>query len=730
MAFATILQAQPGGNGSGTTAVTCTLSAATAGNLLVYIRAGDKNTGTLAMSDNISGSTGWTVEVSFPSASVSLYIAYKTAVGGETTITGTTSAASTTGATAYAAELQDTTSTAAWAVVAKGTNPTSEATALTWSTGTSGAATYDGLAFAAVAVDSQNTQTGTATWSNGYTTRNTPVAPAGTGGGNAGIYVASNTVAAGATTTSTYTNTGTADQLSGAVVAFGRQTASGPTAPTVNAGVDASVAVNSTFSRTATENNNGATITSRTWTIQSGPSGVGTTIGTAAALSWTPTVSGTYTLRYSATNSAGTGFDDVVVTVSAPTRTHTESWVGLDALVVKTSSSASGEQARIAFSSSVSMTSPVYSGSLVTPDANGVSKHAIPALVPGADYYYQVELGGALIGSPQLFQVIPGTSPQNFSFAFSSCRHHSNNAPSPNPTAFTNAKGRGIDLFLEIGDFHYRDITSNNQSLFHAGYDELYTRSNIADVLKSVPTVYTWDDHDTGGDNTDGTDVALPAAQAVYRNRVPHTTLPHASGIYHTFVIGRVRFIVLDCRSFRSPNGNTDNSSKTMLGATQKTWLQNLLDTATTPYTVIVSSVGWVGGAEPAQDHWGNYSTERTEIGGWITANAAKTKVVFISGDAHMLALDNGTSAVAGTPQYHGGALNQTGSTKGGPYSGGTLAGSNQFGLIEVTDDGSTIALTYSGIRSDNTVWNTHSTSVFAPPAGSGPEGGRFLLAY
>src|SRR5207253_8423337 len=60
------------------------------------------------------------------------------------------------------------------------------------------------------------------------------------------------------------------------------------------------------------------TPTSRAWTVVSGPTGVGSTIGTAAALSFTPSTAGTYTLRYSATNSAGTGTDDVVLTVNPP----------------------------------------------------------------------------------------------------------------------------------------------------------------------------------------------------------------------------------------------------------------------------------------------------------------------------------------------------------------------------------------------------------------------------
>jgi len=91
-------------------------------------------------------------------------------------------------------------------------------------------------------------------------------------------------------------------------------TATAPAAPVVNAGADASVQTGTAFTRTATETNSP---TSRSWTIVSGPTGAGTTIGTAAALSWTPTTLGSYVLRYSATNATGTGTDDVTVTVTA-----------------------------------------------------------------------------------------------------------------------------------------------------------------------------------------------------------------------------------------------------------------------------------------------------------------------------------------------------------------------------------------------------------------------------
>lgn len=79
-----------------------------------------------------------------------------------------------------------------------------------------------------------------------------------------------------------------------------------PLRPVVDAGPDEAIALAQTVTRTASEVAGDDTITSRQWRIESGPDGVGTTIGTSAALSWTPTVLGTYVIRYVATSSAGT----------------------------------------------------------------------------------------------------------------------------------------------------------------------------------------------------------------------------------------------------------------------------------------------------------------------------------------------------------------------------------------------------------------------------------------
>jgi hypothetical protein len=89
-----------------------------------------------------------------------------------------------------------------------------------------------------------------------------------------------------------------------------------PQAPVVDGGADGAVERTRVFTRTATDSAFGSAVTARSWKIQSGPAGVGSTLATSAALTWQPTTAGTYVLRYAATNGVGTTSDDVTVTVT------------------------------------------------------------------------------------------------------------------------------------------------------------------------------------------------------------------------------------------------------------------------------------------------------------------------------------------------------------------------------------------------------------------------------
>jgi hypothetical protein len=86
--------------------------------------------------------------------------------------------------------------------------------------------------------------------------------------------------------------------------------------PTINAGADATIAVNTDFFRVATEEDNGAAITSRGWVIVSGPDSFGVTMSTTDTVTWQFTKAGEYVVAYRATNSLGTSIDTATITVT------------------------------------------------------------------------------------------------------------------------------------------------------------------------------------------------------------------------------------------------------------------------------------------------------------------------------------------------------------------------------------------------------------------------------
>lgn len=360
---------------------------------------------------------------------------------------------------------------------------------------------------------------------------------------------------------------------------------------------------------------------------------------------------------------------------------------------------------RLALSEKPGMPDAVYSSAFAAnDDANQrIVSFAIDGLLPDTRYFYAVEADGEMDLTRQgTFRTFPAGA-ASFTFAFSSCARTGSNG-----SVFDAIREHDPLFFLATGDLHYSNIEVNDPDRFRDALDDVLTSPAQSALYRTTPVAYTWDDHDFGGNGADGTSASAPAAQTVYRQVVPHYPLPAGDGaspIYQAFTVGRVRFIVTDVRSERSPASDPDGPAKTMLGAEQKEWFKSELLAAKGRYPLIVwvNADPWIDEAGPGKDTWGGYATERTELANFIAGNEI-TGLVMLSGDAHMLAIDDGTNSDysdeggAGFPVMHAAPLDRRGSVKGGPYSEGTYPESGQFGLMTVTDDGGgTIEVTWTG---------------------------------
>ena len=366
-------------------------------------------------------------------------------------------------------------------------------------------------------------------------------------------------------------------------------------------------------------------------------------------------------------------------------------------------------------------TSTLHPAQDVSPDAQRYAKVTATGLKPDTQHYYRWLSNGALAaGAAGKCKTLatPGV-PTSFKFVSLSCTR-----TAANDAYFASHLARLDSAFtLFAGDFYYENTTQNTSlaRTFRNNWHRPHTRSNRAAWLKGQGHKIVWGDHDYLGNNSDGTSPNGDIARDVYRQVVPHPPLPRTGDIGRSFASGRVRFFVMDLQSKRSPSAATDDSTKTMLGAEQKSALKAWLLEHKDHPKVIESPVPWHA-TSTNDDDWGSYSTERAEIVGYCEDNGIGN-IVVICHDMHAHACANASNGTpGGWPVFHAAAGNQVSSSKGGPYAVRYPAGAGvevrQYGYFVVTDNGgSTVSITFNPRNSRGANVFAAKTHAFTIPA-------------
>ena len=322
---------------------------------------------------------------------------------------------------------------------------------------------------------------------------------------------------------------------------------------------------------------------------------------------------------------------------------------------------------------------------VAVPSPDGIVRISVDGLRPGTRYEYAVEVDGAADGSRGAggFRTVP-EGPASFTLAFGACARTGSNG-----AVFDAIRAVDPLLYVQVGDLHYGNIVRDDVARFAARYRDVLGSPAQSALYRSVATSYVWGDHDFGGNDADSTSPSAPAANAAYRAYVPHHELAveHGGGVHQAFTAGRVRIVLTDTRSQRTADS--------MLGSRQLAWLEEELVSAARDHALViwVNPDPWVAPAEPGRDDWGGFADERRHLAD-VIAGAGIRNLVMVSGDAHMVAVDDGTntdyssSGGGGFPLLHAAALDRPGSVKGGPYSEGAFPGAGQFGTVTVSDEG------------------------------------------
>jgi hypothetical protein len=390
-----------------------------------------------------------------------------------------------------------------------------------------------------------------------------------------------------------------------------------------------------------------------------------------------------------------------------------------------------GVSTRLAVSLSADLSAPIYYGP-DAPTADGMVSLEATGLTANTRYYYALEDDSVLdTGFSGTFLTHPVAAGERASFIIGAAGDagltgagddsYITSAVSDNPvfdTMRTQALAEDWLFFAHLGDMHYRNIATADSALYRAAYDDSLTFNGTlgADArqgrfYRDTALAYVWDDHDFGPNNSDSTAAGNANANAVYRERVPHYTLPAADAIYQSWQVGRVLFIASDVRSIRDPNSDPQAPTKTMLGSAQKTWMENLLASTSAEALVWITPSRWLADGT-GTDTWNSFLHERDELIDMFGDLGWLDRMIQLTADMHSLSISSGPGNPWGAfPIYMLASMDSDFGSTDPLYDIGSTPGRQQYGTIAVQDNGHTIALTGTGYI-NGTVWRAHTAYV------------------
>jgi hypothetical protein len=243
-----------------------------------------------------------------------------------------------------------------------------------------------------------------------------------------------------------------------------------------------------------------------------------------------------------------------------------------------------------------------------------------------------------------------------------------------------------------MGDIHYADATT--EAAWITAMEASFGAAKFANLLKNGWMKWAFDNHDWGGNSSNR---LSPAKDFVPQGvRRLNGDFDHASAVYSTWVVGRVRYVQTEHWSQRDDMTDAESSAKTFMGAQQKQWWKDTLTAATEP--IIVWCCAWPLD-NIANGRWASYSTETAELVAWLNARPnIKSKLICVGGDSHDVKLDSGTrtgNIMTGVPSLNASPFNQD--SLGFDTTGWDTAyydppdGSGVYGVITVTDNTTSI---------------------------------------
>ena len=192
-----------------------------------------------------------------------------------------------------------------------------------------------------------------------------------------------------------------------------------------------------------------------------------------------------------------------------------------------------------------------------------------------------------------------------------------------------------VDAVVLLGDTPYIDSTTLNVQRWR--YREFSGVVEFQNLMRSTPFWGTWDDHDFGANDSDGTLPGKENSRKAFVEYRPNGSFGNGTeGVYTKFRYGPVEVFLLDTRwwSWTGPSF-ADPNKMGLLGIAQWQWLTEALRGSDATFKLIACGMIWDDKKNSEKDDWGTYMHERDALFAFIGKERI-SGVVLIGGDIHV----------------------------------------------------------------------------------------------
>ncbi|WP_254507123.1 alkaline phosphatase D family protein [Anatilimnocola floriformis] len=283
----------------------------------------------------------------------------------------------------------------------------------------------------------------------------------------------------------------------------------------------------------------------------------------------------------------------------------------------------------------------------ITAEAKAENDNTIHWFISGLETgtRYLAETAG---GRPCSFTTAPAPeAPAKVKLAFGSCAREDEGSRA----VWTRMLAENPDVVVLGGDTPYIDSTDiAKQRSRHRAFASV---PEYQSLLSTRPFWSTWDDHDFGKNDADGTLKGKENSRQVFTEYRAQTEFGDGKeGIYTSFRWGPVEMFLIDARwwSYTGPSF-ADPTQKTLLGKGQWEWLTAQLRASTAPFKLLMNGVIWEDKQNKEKDDWETYNAERAALFTFIKEQRI-SGVMLIGGDIHVTRLLRYPPKFAGYPLW------------------------------------------------------------------------------